>query len=855
MADRRDADALQKQILQLLEKNPDKAYRAKEISRALNVTNQGRYQTLLEVVDDLRDSGTVDSARGRIQHRAPRNEAEGILSVAQQGFGFVMADNGEEFFVRPRRMGTALHGDRVRVALAAETKNKKSDEKREAEVIALVERNLKRTVGTFSTTGKSGWVVPDDKRVTHDVYVARDGWNGAEPGHKVVVSIDDWRDPKAAPEGTILSVIGRTGEPGVDVLALAMAHGAPSDFPKEVEAAADKIKIGITKKEVARRLDLRDAPVFTIDPADAKDFDDAIHTKDLGDGMTEIGVHIADVSHYVEQGGAIDKEAYDRATSTYLVDRVIPMLPEVLSNGVCSLRPHEDKLAYSCIMAVDGGGNVHSWEIRETVIHSKHRFAYEDAQAVIEGGDHPFKDEVLRAAEMARTLTKKRMSEGAIDFDVPEVRIRLDEQGKPVDVYEKERQEANRLIEEFMLLANQSVAVEAENREVPVPVPHPRQAGPRAHHRAGGLRQDVRLHPAAQDRRRGSVGVERPAQGGAGTPEAPVIEQAAIRSMSKAVYSPDNIGHYGLGFSHYGHFTSPIRRYPDLIAHRILKRMQDQQPGKLPSFETLEENGEHCSAREKEATVAERESIKLKQVEYAAAHLGDEFDGVVVGVTRFGVFVQMNKLMVEGLVHVRGMKGYWEYDERRYVLASRDAGVRIRVGDTCRVKIAGADPETRKVDLDFVTMPSRPGETGKPAPEGDRQSGGSRSSAKSRHGQAEDARRPARRQVQAQAPVAPAPKRCRPLVEACSRSAAWGGRRGDPDGSPGPGADARAALHGRSQRHMDPSFGAGNDGKREFDGCEQRLRSVGATSVPDPWRSQPPRRASQRCRGATASAT
>ena len=710
MADRRDADALRTQVLTLLEKNPDKAYRAKEISRALQVTNQGRYQTLLSVVDELRDAGTVDSARGRIQHRAPRNEAIGTLSVSPQGFGFVLADNGEEYFVRPRRMGTALNGDRVRVALAAETRNRKSDEKREAEVVEMVERVLTQTVGTFSRTGKSGWVVPDDKRVTHDIYVAPDGWHGAQPNDKVVVSIDDWRDPKAAPEGTIRSIIGKTGDPGVDVLALALAHGAPSDFPKAVEAAADQIDIGITDAEVARRLDLRDAPVFTIDPVDAKDFDDAIHTRDLGGGMTEVGVHIADVSHYVRQGDAIDREAYDRATSTYLVDRVIPMLPEVLSNGVCSLRPHEDKLAYSCLMTVDGGGNVHTWDIRETVIHSKHRFAYEDAQAVIEGADHPMKDEVLRAAELARTLTRKRMSEGAIDFDVPEVRIRLDEQGRPVEVYEKERQEANRLIEELMLLANQSVATEADKREVPFL------------YRIHDKPDRERIQALADYVK--TFGYKLPHTQGAvvrselndlltevkGTPEAPVIEQAAIRSMSKAVYSPDNIGHYGLGFSHYGHFTSPIRRYPDLIAHRILKRMQDQQPGALPSFETLEEQGEHCSAREKEATVAERESIKLKQVEYAAAHLGDEFDGVVVGVTRFGVFVQMSQLMVEGLVHVRGMDGYWEYDERRYVLASRDAGIRIRVGDTCRVQIEAADPETRKVDLAFVTMPSRPGE-------------------------------------------------------------------------------------------------------------------------------------------------
>ncbi len=733
MADRRDADALQSQILSLLQKHPEKAYRAKEISRALNVTNQGRYQTLLDVVDGLRDAGTVESVKGgRVQHRQPRNEAVGTLSVSPQGFGFVKADNDEEYFLRLRRMGTALHGDRVRVALAAETKNRPADQKREAEVIEVVQRNLTQTVGSFSTTGKSGWVVPDDKRITHDVYVASDAWNGATPGDKVVVSIDDWRDPKAAPEGTIQSVIGRTGDPGVDVLALALAHGAPSDFPKKVEADADKITDGITKKEIARRLDLRDAPVFTIDPADAKDFDDAIHTRDLGGGMIEVGVHIADVSHYVKEGGAIDQEAYDRATSTYLVDRVIPMLPEVLSNGVCSLRPNEDKLAYSCIMNVDGGGNVHSWEIKETVIHSKHRFAYEDAQAVIDGADHEMKDEVLRAAELARTLTGKRMSEGAIDFDVPEVRIRLDDQGHPVDVYEKERQEANRLIEELMLLANRSVAIEADDREVPFLYRIHDQPD---RERIQALADYVRTFGYKLPHTEGKVvrsELNDLLKEVKGTPEAPVIEQASIRSMSKAVYSPDNIGHYGLGFEYYAHFTSPIRRYPDLIAHRILKRMQDQQPGKIPSHEALEEMGEHCSAREKQATEAERESIKLKQVEYAADHLGDEFDGVVVGVTRFGVFVQMSKLLVEGLVHVRGMDGYWEYDERRYVLANRGQGLRIRVGDLCKVKIEAANPETRKVDLAFVTMPHRPGqEPGAPSKDA---ASGSRSKAKDRRG-------------------------------------------------------------------------------------------------------------------------
>ncbi|MEM6286046.1 MAG: ribonuclease R [Bacteroidota bacterium] len=709
MADNRPADALRAQVLTFLSNHGDRAYRAKEISKALNVKNHGRYQTLLGVIDDLKGRGEVDVLRGgRIQHKTAgkHGEAVGRISVSPQGFGFVTLDDGTELFVRARRLRTALHGDRVRVGLGADRKNRPADQLREAEVLEVVERARTQTVGTFSTHGKAGWVAPDDTRLNRDVYVPRDAWNGASPGDKVVVTIDVFDDPKAAPEGTVVEVIGPADAPGVDVLALALAHGAPSDFPTSVEAQADTITAGITKKEVARRLDLRAYPIFTIDPADAKDFDDAIHTRDLGNGMTEVGVHIADVSFYVDEGGAIDEEAYARATSTYLVDRVIPMLPEVLSNGVCSLRPREDKLAYSCILTVDGGGNVHSWETRETVIHSKERFTYEGAQAVLDGEDHPLADEVSRAGALAETLTKKRMAEGAIDFDVPEVRVQLDAAGEPVDVYEKERLPTMRLIEELMLLANRAVATEADKRNVPLVY---RIHDTPDRERIRSLADYVRTFGLKLPHKEGIVeraDLNRLLHTVKGTPPAPIIEQAAIRSMSKAVYSPHNIGHYGLGFEHYAHFTSPIRRYPDLIVHRVLKRMHGAQTGALPTADALEVQAMHCSEREREATEAERESVKLKQVEYAAAHLGDAFDGVVVGVTKFGVFVQMTTLLVEGLVHVRDMEGdYWEYDERRYALVGRTTGRRIRVGDVCRVRIEAAEPETRRVDLAFVEMP------------------------------------------------------------------------------------------------------------------------------------------------------
>ncbi len=700
---------LKRQILQLLRNNGKKPFRPKEIGKRLSIKDNDRYKLFRSVLAELDEAGLVRKASGGTYQHQPKQEmqvAEGLLQMNPQGFGFVVVPGGTDYYVPPTRLKTALDGDRVRVTLAAPVRGKRSDYRREAEVIEVLERVRTRTVGTFTKMGHFAFVKPDDQRLTKDIYVAKEHFNGAKENDKVVVSIDTYDDPKASPEGRVLDVLGQADDPGVAVLAVALSKGIKSDFPKEVENEAEAIPEAIPQSEIDRRLDLRDKAIFTIDPEDAKDFDDAIHIESFPNGNVEVGVHIADVSHYVKQGTDLDAEAYDRATSTYLVDRVIPMLPEKLSNGVCSLRPNEDKLAYSCILELSPRGAVKSYEIRETVIHSKQRFTYDQAQDLIDGGtqDHPLKDDVLLAAKLARTLTKKRMNAGSIDFDTAEIRVVLDERGTPVEIIRKERQEANRLIEEFMLLANRTVSEHVGKGKDAKPFVYRIHDRPDSE-KIQALRDYVKAFgyrlPTGKD---GSVDrseLNALLQHIKGSPEAPVVQDAALRAMSKAVYSPDNIGHYGLGFAHYSHFTSPIRRYPDLIAHRLLKHYATG--GKGVDTAALEEACEHCSAQERQATEAERESVKLKVVEYVSQHLGDEFDGVVTGVTKFGVFVEMTQLLAEGLVHVRDMDDdHYEYDERSYTLNGVHTRRTIRLGDPVKVQVAKANVETRKIDLLFA---------------------------------------------------------------------------------------------------------------------------------------------------------
>jgi ribonuclease R len=700
---------LKRQILSLLRNNGKKAFRAKEIANRLNIKDNRRFKAFQEVLAELDSGGMVSkTSGGRYAHRerTELHAAEGTLRMNAAGHGFVSVPGHGEYYIPPNRLGTSLDRDWVRIALAADVRDRHSSRHQEAEIVEVLERQRTETVGNFEKMGAFAFVKADDQRIHKDIYVPEEAFGGAKTGDKVRVSIDAYPDAKASPEGRILEVLGKAGDSEVAVRAIALSQGILDRFPEGVEAEAQAVAVQIPPDEIDRRLDLRQRRTFTIDPDDAKDFDDAIHIERLESGSYAIGVHIADVSYYVRQGSALDGEAYQRGNSTYLVDRVIPMLPEKLSNDVCSLRPDEDKLTFSVLMEVSPRGVVKSYEIRETVIRSGHRFAYEDAQQIIDGGtqDHPFKDDVLLAAKLARVLTKRRIQQGSIDFDTTEVKIVLDDKGVPQDVVPRPRLEVHRLIEEFMLLANRTVAEHIGKKKNPAPFVYRVHDQPDSE-KIKALRDYVRAFgydlPAVTS---GSVQRSDLAEllkHVKDSPEELVVTEAALRSMAKAVYSPANIGHYGLGFKHYSHFTSPIRRYPDLVAHRLLKHYASG--GGRVSEEALAEACEHCSAMERRAVEAERESVRLKQTEYVARHLGDVFDGVVSGVTKFGVFVEMTKLLTEGLVHVRDMNDdFYEFDQNRFMLVGVKRGRKIKLGDTVRVKVVAANVASRKIDLAFA---------------------------------------------------------------------------------------------------------------------------------------------------------
>ncbi len=704
-------DALERRIVQHLGEHAKRPLKLKEIARGLEIGDEG-YQALKTELVRLTDEGSIYRIKGQ-RYALPEqiNLVVGRLDGTRGGAGFVVAERripGADVFVPSHRLAGARHGDRV----VARTEHRRREGNPEGQVIRVLERARTQVVGTLQHGKHFGFVRPDNPRLRFDVFVAGEHLKDAGEGQKVVATIDDWGDGKKSPEGRITEVLGDADTPGVDILSIIMGHGLDTEFPADVESAASEITVDL-ELEAGRRLDLRDRPAFTIDPADAKDFDDALSIRRLDDDLYEVGIHIADVGHYVEMDSDIDEEAYERATSIYLVDRVIPMLPERLSNDLCSLVPNKDRLTYSVIATVDSDANIQDYQIAETVIRSRFRLTYMEAQAMIQSEPEAEEHkeilwELQTLRRLAKMLRSRRAERGSLDFDLPEAGVELDQDGFPIDIKEKVRLDSMRLIEEFMLLANEIVARHASEQKIPFIY--------RVHERPSPEKLDrVRRFAAVCGCSLTGRGNDVKPQHLAkllndvrGKPEEELMNSVVLTSMMRASYEVENNGHFGLAAEHYGHFTSPIRRYPDLVAHRVLKKHSAGERWKDPErrerlVARLERTADHASLRERIADDAERDSVDLKKVEFMERHIGDEFSGCISRVRSFGFFVRLDDYFVDGLVHVSGLDDdYYEFHEDHYALLGRNTGRRFRLADPIRVSVAAVNKDARQIDFALI---------------------------------------------------------------------------------------------------------------------------------------------------------
>jgi ribonuclease R len=629
---------------------------------------------------------------------------KGKLDVTRSGMGYVIVeDQSGDVLVRPNDFSTALHGDSVRVKVVKE--NARTG-KKEGKITEVIARKQTEFIGHIQLSAHHAFFVPDTDKPMPDLYIPMNELNGAKHKERVVVQLVKWDKEDKKPVGKVVSVMLADNENDAAMKELLAQAGFPLTFPEAVLAEAAQLSEVLDTEEIKKRKDCRDILTFTIDPVDAKDFDDAISFRKLGDDKYEIGVHIADVSHYVHPDTELDAEAYKRATSVYLPDRVNPMLPEKISNELCSLRPHEDKLTFAAIFQMNGKGEVKQYWIGRTVIHSDHRYTYEDVQEIVESKKGKYVDEILLLNDIAQTLRKKRFSKGAINFSSQEVRFKLDDKGFPIGIMVKESKEAHQLVEEFMLLANKTVAENVAKQNInkkPIPFPYRVHDQPDKDKLAPfilyakkyGHVFDISTPQAIAKSFNTMLADAK------GKPEQHVLEQLGIRTMAKAVYTTENIGHYGLAFEHYCHFTSPIRRYPDVLVHRVLQSLLD---GKPLVDKKMEEKSKHCSERERAAMETERASNKYKQVEFLKGHLGEVFEGVVSGVTSFGFFVETVEHKCEGLVSIIGLSDFDDFRlvESEYSLVGRRSGRTFKMGDRLSIRVVAANLEKRQLDFEWV---------------------------------------------------------------------------------------------------------------------------------------------------------
>lgn len=693
---------MRQKVLAIFERNANREFNYKQLASRLGLVPAEVRYNMEGLLKEMATKGDIISTgRGKYKVKFRANHVEGIVDMTSSGNAYVVNDKTEEdVMIKAGNLKHALHGDTVRVLLYARSRNKRL----EGEVTEILERKRTEFVGTVEMSKQYAFVVPDSTKMQVDLYIPKEKLNGAEHGQKVIAKLTDWPERASSPFGEITKILGNPGEHNVEIHSILAEYGLPYEFPPEVEAAAEKIPMEIPEDEIAKRRDMRGVTTFTIDPADAKDFDDALSIEKLDNGRWSIGIHIADVSHFVAPGSALDNEAIDRATSVYLVDRVVPMLPEKLSNGVCSLRPHEDKLTFSAIFEMDDEGKVHKRWFGRTAIHSDHRFAYEDAQAIIDGADGPLKDEVLTLDSIARKMRKQRMKDGAISFDKREVKFHLDEDNNPTGVYFKEAKEANKLIEEFMLLANREVAEfvgrgkDGNNSGRTMVYRVHDDPDPTKLLDLSNFVKQFGYSISTRGRKAISSSLNKMLSAVKGQGEANMIETLTVRSMAKAEYTTQNIGHYGLAFQYYTHFTSPIRRYPDVLVHRLLQDFLDKKAD--ANQNAIEELCEHSSEREKMAAQAERQSIKYMQAKYLENFVGEEFMGVITGVTDWGVYVELNDNYCEGMIRIRDFRDdYYIYDEKNHQIIGESSGRMYQLGDPMRIRVKSVDLEKKQIDF------------------------------------------------------------------------------------------------------------------------------------------------------------